>query len=1621
MSYGAVRYLFVAMAFALVVTNADADLNWAYQLPPDARWPQQRGPRGGDPDKDCIWSTGTVIQCLSQTLAESAPVTGTSFALRYGTDRTPGRSTSLTFPLSGSDIPASLVRIELQVSVAGRQFHQTLPAQPNQSTTFTWDGKDAYGRPIRAGATATVGIGYVYGAARYGDPINDGQTSFGLPPGLFVSGNSTRQEMTLWQQNSYFVTTSLLGTIGGWSLNVHHAYIPTSSTLLLGDGPRRSTQAIFPIIQTVAGHHDAFVNTRICYEYSDPSLTAMEWTSLPTAVGSAVDGSFLVADLGSCIYRVRRDGTVVQIAAFHDISAFPDGGYAGDGGPALTALVRHPSGVAEARDGSIYIADTDNQRIRRIDPNGIITTVAGNGTAGFSGDGGPATAAQLNKPTGVAIAPDGSIYFLDLVNNRIRRIGLDGAITTIAGNGSAGFSGDGGAATQATFNVAFPNWPLGNAVSVAADGTVYFVDTGNQRVRKIRPDGIIETVAGNGTGGTCCDGGPATQATLDFPWAVAASSDGSLYILTNYFIRRVGPDGIIATVAGNGTFDFGADGGPANSAGGIINVRGLATEPDGGVLVGGNLVVRRIASGMPGFTAGEIAIPSDDGSELYEFDAGGRHLQTLNALTGTVRYQFGYDSNDRLISVTDGNGNVTTIQRDANGNPTAIIAPGGQITALVVDANGYLSTIANPAGEAINFSYTADGLLTTETDARGGIHQLTYDALGRLVRDQDPAGGVTNLSRTDTASGYQLTVTTGGGRSSTMTYEHLPTGEIRRINSDDAGAQTTVVSGPDGSIDITYADGAHTTIQQGPDPRFGMLAPVYTSITHSMPNGPTLTQTTQRTVTLSDQSNPLSLQSLTETVTVNGRTFTSLYDATSRTMTSTSPEGRQTIDIVDAQQRVVSKQLAPELTPMTATFDAQGRITHRGQGAQGFTFAYDIANRMISRVDGLGNQTTYAYDGADRISQITLPSGRSFRFAYDANGNRTQFVMPSGATHTLAYTPVDLEQSYTPPGNAPYLRSYNGDRDLLVWTLPDGRAVQSAYDVIGRDSAYTYPEATASFAYAAGDSTKRLSEATWTPASGGTAQAQAFTYIGGYVTGATWTGVAQGQFSYTYDSNFFMSMVQFAANSDNVQTALLRDREGLITGYGSFTMQRNGPAGALSQIGDGALDATLSYDALAQVTARAQSVTGQQAYQAQYAYDNAGRVTHKVETIAATSHTYDYSYDPDGQLIGISRDGGVVESYTYDANGNRISRQLAGGSVEAATFDAQDRLIQQGSTQYLFDANGSLTRRGADTFTYSARGELMRATVGDQTISYSYDAMGRRTGRTNSVGTTQYLYGDPGNAFLLTHVRDSAGVLTTLFYDEAGLLFALQRGTSRFYVASDQVGTPRVVTDSSGAVVKILQFDAFGNLMSDSNPSFDLPIAFAGGIADAVTGLVRFGFRDYDPLSGRWMARDPIKFAAGQGNLFAYVDNDPINRRDPMGLWCVGGSAYLGLGGGGSLCCHGFFHCTLCAEGGVGAGASVDVSGGNGDAPGGSVGVELKAGCGPLSVGGELTADTSGCLRAKLKGALGPVTTSGLKAKIDQENPQGPSVKTNVQVDTEAGSASVSCKVGAKARAKLCI
>jgi sugar lactone lactonase YvrE len=367
------------------------------------------------------------------------------------------------------------------------------------------------------------------------------------------------------------------------------------------------------------------------------------------AEGSIGSGSGL--DIGDYrIWKVTATDNVLFNAAGNGLAS-----YSGDGGPASRAQVNTPANIAVDAAGNVYFADSQNNRIRRISPAGMIDTIAGTGVRGFSGDGGPATQAALNAPMGVSIGPGGALYIADSGNNRIRVI-MDGTIATIVGNGNAGLFGDGGPALKAALHVP-------QSVVVDSNYNLYIADTLNHTVRRVTPDGTIDSFTGNQPGFSG-DDGPATQALLNFPTSVALDAANNVYVVDqgNRRVRRISvTTGMITTVAGS-DFSFVGDGGMAVYAR-LDKPQAVAVDKLGNLYIT-DAVQNRIRKVD---TSGGISTVAGTGDCCYENDGG----QSVNAdLNGP--WGLAFDASGNLYISDSGNQAIRMLQVGSGANAQVV-------------------------------------------------------------------------------------------------------------------------------------------------------------------------------------------------------------------------------------------------------------------------------------------------------------------------------------------------------------------------------------------------------------------------------------------------------------------------------------------------------------------------------------------------------------------------------------------------------------------------------------------------------------------------------------------------------------------------------------------------------------------------------------------------------------------------------------------------------------------------------------------------------------------------------------------------------------------------------------
>jgi sugar lactone lactonase YvrE len=401
---------------------------------------------------------------------------------------------------------------------------------------------------------------------------------------------------------------------------------------------------------------------------------------VPDEVATDVAGNVYFTDQQlNAVFRMDLSGTATRVAGTGSL------GFSGDNGPAVAAQLNYPAGLALDAFGNLYIADTQNKRVRRVSPSGTITTVAGGGCCS-SGDGGPASAAELEEPSGLAVDGSGNLYISD--SFWVRRVNPAGVISTVAGNGSSGYTGDGGPATSAGLD-----YPQG--ITSDAAGNLFIADTFHNVVRKVATNGIITTVAGTGNAGFYGDGQPATAAELNQPMGVAVDASSNLYIddFVNCRVRRVQPDGTIFTFAGNGGCEFSGDGGPATSA--SLSGEGLALDPSGNLYIADFLHnrIRKVSSGIMATVAG-------GGSG----DAAAAPFSTLLAASGIAR---------------DASGNIYVA--DAVNNRVHAISPAGAISTIA--GNG----VAGYSGDYFEaISAELDYPTALAVDTHGALYIADY-------------------------------------------------------------------------------------------------------------------------------------------------------------------------------------------------------------------------------------------------------------------------------------------------------------------------------------------------------------------------------------------------------------------------------------------------------------------------------------------------------------------------------------------------------------------------------------------------------------------------------------------------------------------------------------------------------------------------------------------------------------------------------------------------------------------------------------------------------------------------------------------------------------------------------
>jgi RHS repeat-associated protein len=416
-----------------------------------------------------------------------------------------------------------------------------------------------------------------------------------------------------------------------------------------------------------------------------------------------------------------------------------------------------------------------------------------------------------------------------------------------------------------------------------------------------------------------------------------------------------------------------------------------------------------------------------------------------------------------------------------------------------------------------------------------------------------------------------------------------------------------------------------------------------------------------------------------------------------------------------------------------------------------------------------------------------------------------------------------------------------------------------------------------------------------------------FTYDGQLQTSANWSGLVSGRVSWTYDNDFRKVTETVQGGTTTATAAFGYDADSLLTcaspttcpsGAGALSITRNPQNALLVGTSLGTVTDSYTYNVYGELATYEAKYGANSLYSVTYDSSSAhrdalGRVVQKTETLQGTTHVFGYTYDVQGRLTDVTRDGTTIEHYGYDPNGNRTAATVNGTTVNP-TYDDQDRLLTYGGTTFTYTANGELRTKtdsaGTTTYTYDAMGSLIAVSLPDgRLIEYVTDGKGRRIGKlVNGVLTKQWLYRDQLKP--VAELDGSGNIVAEFIYGtKPNVPDLVIRGGITYRIISDQLGSPvmAVNTENSSDVAFVASYSAWGERTLVAGSDEWMVFGFAGGIYDPDTKLTRFGARDYDPVIGRWVSKDPIRFKSHQVNFYVYVHNDPINRRDPAGMSSV--------------------------------------------------------------------------------------------------------------------------------------
>lgn len=1439
---------------------------------------------------------GTIIPEL-QVVHEEIPIPSSFVRLSYLSSRTPGYKTSLHIILTHSTLPAGLTKVHLSVAVEGRVVQRWVPAASNLIYAFAWNKTDIYGQKVSGLAEALVSVGYEY------EPCPD-----------FI----------LWEKR----TVTLQGfemdasNLGGWSLNQHHILNPQSGILHKGDGENMFISQQPPVISTVIGN--GLQRSLSCSNCNGPAHSSKLFA--PVALACGPDGSVYIGDF-NFVRRVFPSGNIISVLELRNRDT------------------RHSTSPAHkyylAVDPvfeSLYMSDTNTRRVYKVkslndvkDLAKNVDVIAGTGDQCLSfdqspcGDGGRAAEAPLNSPRGITIDKHGLVYFVD--GTMIRKIDEKGMISTVIGLNSLTSAQPLSCDSGMDITQVRLEWPTDLAVN-PMDNSLYVLD--NNIVLQISDNKRVRIIAGRPI--HCQVPGidhflvskVAIHSTLESARAIAVSHSGTLYIAETderkiNRIQQVTTNGEISNTVGAATecdckIDpncdcFSGDGGFAKDAK-LKAPSSLAVSPDGTLYIAdlGNIRIRAVNNNKPHLNSMniyEIASPADQ--ELYQFSTNGTHLCTLNLITRDLIYNFTYNGEGDLSTVSSSNGNSVHIRRDAGGMPLWLVVPGGQVYWLTISSNGVLKRISAQGYNLALITYHGNtGLLATKSNENGWTTVYEYDLEGHLINATFPTGEVSSfysdMERStrvemDTSTRENIVTTTNVSATSTIyTLRQENTLNIYRVN-------------PDGSLRATFASGMDISLNTEPHILAGVVSPTLGKCNISLPgeHSPSLIEWRQR----KEQSRG-SISAFERRLRAHNRNLLSIdFDHVTRTGKIYDDHRKFTLRILyDKIGRPIQWSPSSKYHEVNVTYSPSGLVTYIQRGSWTEKMEYDQNGKVVSRTWADGKIWSYTY--SEKTVNLLLHSQRRFVFEYDHSDFLSSVTMPNMMRHSmLTMLSVGYYRNiYNPPdSSASFIQDFSGDGRLLQTIyLGTGRRVLYKYTKLYRLSEILYDTTQVTFTYEESSGIIKTIHLMYDGFTCTIRYRQTGPLVGRQIFRFSEEGLVNARFDYSYN-NFRVTSMQAMINETPLPIDLYRyvDVSGRTEQFGKFSVINFD----LNQvITTTMMKHTKIFNSNGQVIEVQYEILKAIAYWMTIQYDAMGRmiICDIRVGVDANITRYFYEYDADGQLQAVSVNDKPQWRYSYDLNGN-INLLSHGNSARLTPlrYDLADRITRLGEIQYKMDEDGFLRQRGNDIFEYNSNGLLNRAynKILGWSVQYRYDGLGRRVSSKSNQGLhLQFFYADLANPIRVTHLYNhTSSEITSLYYDLQGHLIAMELSNlEEYYVACDNTGTPLAVFSSRGQVIKEILYTPYGDIYQDTNPDFQVIIGFFGGLYDSLTKLVHLGQRDYDVVAGRWATPnhhiwDKLNSNPKPFNIYSFENNYPVGRIQDVSQYTTDIGSWLELFG----------------------------------------------------------------------------------------------------------------------------